>query len=50
MLQELRQSVLIAFQSGMVELFDFDALAALGLFAPGYLHLREPGKPRPVLA
>lgn len=49
-LQELRKSGLIAFQSGMVELFDFDSLAGLGLFSPGYLHLREQSKPRPVPA
>ena len=49
-LQELRKSGLITFQSGMVELFDFDALATLGLFSPGYLHLRDPGKIKPVPA
>ena len=42
-LQELRKSRLIAFQSGLVELFDFDALAKLALFSPAYLHLRERG-------
>lgn len=41
-LQELRKSGLIAFQSGTVELFDFEALAKLALFSPAYLHLREP--------
>jgi CRP-like cAMP-binding protein len=49
-LQQLRKSGLIAFQSGMVELFDFDALATLGLFSPGYLHLRAPVEPLPVTA
>lgn len=49
-LQELRKSGLIAFQSGTVELFDFDALADLALFSPGYLHLREPLRPKPAVA
>lgn len=49
-LQELRKSRLIAFQSGTVEIFNFDALAELALFAPGYLHLRDTHKPRPAAA
>lgn len=49
-LQELRKSRLIAFQSGTVELFDFDALAELALFTPTYLHLRDPRRPEAVPA
>lgn len=49
-LQELRKSGLIAFQSGTVELYNFDALAELALFAPGYLHLREIHRPKPAAA
>ncbi len=49
-LQELRKSELIAFQSGIVEMFDFDTLARLGLFSPSYLHLRRPSKPGSVPA
>lgn len=40
-LQELRRTEQIAFQSGAVEIFDFDALAEQGIFSPGYLHLRQ---------
>lgn len=46
-LQELRKSRLIAFQSGTVEIFSFDALADLALFSASYLHLREMNLPRP---
>lgn len=45
-LQELRRLNLIAFHSGTVELFDFDALAQLGQFSAQYLHLRVPASPR----
>ena len=45
-LQELRRLNLIAFHSGIVDLFDFSALAQLGLFSPEYLHLRVPARPR----
>ncbi|WP_417582197.1 Crp/Fnr family transcriptional regulator [Pelagibacterium sp.] len=49
-LQELRKSGLISFQSGIVEIFDFSALATLGLFSSGYLHLRARSKPQPISA
>lgn len=41
-LQELRKSGLIAFQAGIVEIFNFSALSQLAMFSPAYLHLRSP--------